>query len=261
MKRTLQIANGFSLIITIVINYLSNTGIFNGNTMASVSARYQNLFTPSGYAFSIWGLIYLGLSAFIIYQGRSLFNKDANDQVVMNTGWWFVLSCVANCTWVLAWLYEYTALSVLIMVALLFCLLRIILSVNKMQPDAPVKIFAIWPFSIYTAWICVALMANIAAWLTKMQWNAFGIAETIWAIVMICVAGAILLSVSWGRNMPGFSLVGAWALMAIAVADWNKAHLVTQAALVVSVILLIGFILQVLKNYKRSPEKKSIHLN
>jgi hypothetical protein len=73
MKKTLQIANILALIITLIINYLSNTGIFNGNTMATVSARYQNFFTPAGYAFSIWGVIYLGLAAFVIYQSWGFF--------------------------------------------------------------------------------------------------------------------------------------------------------------------------------------------
>ena len=175
MKRVLQIANGFFLIITVVINYLSNTGIFNGNTMASVSARYQNLFTPAGYAFSIWGLIYLGIFIFIIYQGQNLFKKNENDQIVIKTGWWFVLSCIANCSWVLAWLYEYTGLSVLIMLLLLVCLLRILINANKMRQTTSVKAFAIWPFSIYAGWICVALVANIAALLTKLEWDGFEI--------------------------------------------------------------------------------------
>lgn len=59
MKKTLQIANGFFLLFTIIFNYLSNTGIFNGKTIANVSNQCHNLFTPAGYAFSIWGLIYL----------------------------------------------------------------------------------------------------------------------------------------------------------------------------------------------------------
>ncbi len=73
MKKALQISNVIALLITLAINYLSNTGIFNGNTMATVSARYQNYFTPAGYAFSIWGVIYLGLLAFVIYQGTRAF--------------------------------------------------------------------------------------------------------------------------------------------------------------------------------------------
>lgn len=256
MKKVLQISNGFFFIITVIVNYLSNTGIFNDNTMASVSARYQNLFTPAGYAFSIWGLIYLGVFAFIIYQARSLFKKNASDEIVVRTGWWFVLSCIANCSWVLAWLYEYTGLSVLIMLVLLVCLLRVVINANKIHTDARVKTFVVWPFSIYTGWICVALVANIAAWLTKIQWDGLGIAETSWAIIMICVAGGILLFVALNRALPGFSLVGVWALVAISLADWNKAPLVAKAALVVSIILLISVVLQGIKNYKAVAKAK-----
>ena len=260
MKRILQIANGFFLIITVIINYLSNTGVFNNNTMASVSVRYQNLFTPAAYAFSIWGLIYLGVFGFIIYQARSLFKKNANDAIVIKTGWWFVLSCMANSGWVLAWLHEYTGLSVLLMLVLLICLLRVVINAKKMQNDTGVTRFVVWPFSIYTGWVCVAFVANIAAWLTKRQWDGFGITETGWAIIMICAAGAILLFVTLNYAMTGFSLAGAWALVAISVADWNKDRLVAQAAIVVSIILLVSFVLQGLKN-SGSVAKKKIYIS
>src|SRR5690625_2717161 len=108
MKKTLQISNGVALITMISINYLATTGTFNDQTVGSVSDQYQSLFTPAGYAFSIWSLIYLGLFAFVIYQGRSLVKKDAedrsddptnaadNDEVVMQIGWWFVITSIAN---------------------------------------------------------------------------------------------------------------------------------------------------------------------
>lgn len=81
MLKKLQIANGFFLVFTIVFNYLSNTGIFNGKTIANVSDQYQNLFTPAGYAFSIWGFIYLLLIGFVFYTGRSLFNPEKNERM------------------------------------------------------------------------------------------------------------------------------------------------------------------------------------
>ena len=75
MKKTLQIANGVALVFTIVMNYLSNTGIFNGNTMQTVSDNYRNFFTPAGYAFSIWGVIYLGLLGFVFYRPIPFYQK------------------------------------------------------------------------------------------------------------------------------------------------------------------------------------------
>ncbi len=67
MKKILSVLNIFALIITIFINYLSNTGAIGGKTIAAVSEKYPALFTPANYAFSIWGLIYLGLLCFIVY--------------------------------------------------------------------------------------------------------------------------------------------------------------------------------------------------
>lgn len=88
MHKTLQIANIIALIVMVAVNYLSNTGLFNNETMASVSASYENLFTPAGYAFSIWGFIYLGLTGFIIHQSKGLFNSNCTTpDVVARIGW------------------------------------------------------------------------------------------------------------------------------------------------------------------------------
>ncbi len=257
MKKILQIANGIAFIVTLVINYLSNTGIFNGNTMATVSARYQNYFTPAGYAFSIWGLLYLGLLAFVIYQGRGLFTKVNEEWPVKEIGWWFVISCVANSLWVFAWLYNYTGLSVIIMIVLLFSLFKIVFNTRMELDDLPLKkiAFVWWPFSLYSGWITVALIADVAAWLTKIQWSGFGISGIAWTIIMIIVAGIINLIVTWSRNMREYALVASWALIAIGVANWNKAQPVVITAVGVAVILFISSGIHAYINRQTSPFK------
>lgn len=242
MKKTLQMANILALIITIIMNYFSNTGVFNGNTMATVSAKYQNLFTPSGYAFSVWGLIYIGLIAFCIYQSKGLFNKAETRSVVTEIGWTFVVSCIANCLWILAWLYEFTGASVLVMVLLLVSLLRIIM-LTRMELDlVPFKrvAFVWWPFSLYAGWIMVAIIANIAAYLTKIQWNGFGISDTNWTVIMLCVAGILFLFLTWNRNMRECAFVGAWGIAAVANANWNGNQTVAFTAATVAVIIVIS---------------------
>lgn len=242
MKRTLQIANIIALIVTVVINYLSNTGIFNNSTMASVSARYENFFTPSGYAFSIWGLIYLLLTAFVIYQARGISGKRQVPAVVERIGWLFVLSCAANSAWVLAWLYDFTGLSVLIMLVLLSSLWLIIVRTRMEMDLIPIKKIALtwWPFAIYFGWITVALIANIAAWFTKIGWNGFGLSPVAWTVIMICVAGVVHLTLTWKRNLRESSMVGVWALVAIAVANWGTTPVVVDTALVVSSVILVS---------------------
>lgn len=257
MKKAFQILNGVALIATIIINYLSNTGIFDGNTMTTVSDKYHNYFTPAGYAFSIWGVIYLGLIAFVIYQARSLFNKVDDEWPVLEIGWWFIVSCVANCLWVIAWLYDYTGWSVIIMVILLVSLIKIILATRMELDDLPLKkiAFVWWPFCFYSGWITVALVADAAAWLTKVNWNGFGISEVAWAIIMIVIAGIINLFITWNRNMREFALVGAWALIAIAVANLNIQATIKITAIVVAAILLISSGIHSYKNRDTNPFK------
>ena len=260
MKKSLQIVNGIAVVCTIVINYLSNTGVFNGNTMASVSAKYQNYFTPAGYAFSIWGLIYLGLLAFVVYSGKTLFKRAGDEWPVMEIGWWFVISCIANSCWVIAWLYEYTGLSVIIMIILLISLVKIILNTRMELDDLPLKkiAFVWWPFCIYSGWISVALIANVAAYLTKIKWNGFGISAVSWAIIMIIIAGLLNIFITWKRNMREFALVGVWALIAISVSNKNGEQSVVYSAWIIAAIIFISLSLHAYKNRKTNPFKNRI---
>lgn len=256
MKKTLQIANAIALIITLAINYLSNTGVLNGNTMKTISDKYHNYFTPAGYAFSIWGLIYLGMIAFVVYTGRSFF-KNPNDhnsenEVVLKIGWWFVISCMANSLWVVFWLYDFIGLSVILMVILLFSLLKIVINARMELDFHPFKkyLFIFWPFAIYTGWITVALVADIAAWLTKINWNGWGISEISWTIIMILIAGVINVLMVWKRNLREFGLAGIWALIAISVANKNELQSIVYACYTAAAIILISIIMNTLKNRK-----------
>jgi len=258
MKKASQIANGIALMVTIVINYLSNTGVFNGNTMKTISDKYHNYFTPAGYAFSIWGLIYIGLLAFVIYTGRALFKKVKDEWPVSEIGWWFVVSCAANCFWVIAWLYDYIGLSVLLMIILLYSLVKIILNARMELDDLPLKkiAFVWWPFCLYSGWISVALIADIAAYLTKIKWNGFGISDIVWTLIMIVIAAILNVFITWKRNMREFALAGAWALVAIAVANWNLEKIIVYGALTAAVIIFINSLIHAYRNRASNPLKK-----
>jgi hypothetical protein len=250
MKKTLQVANIVALLVTIVMNYLSNTGFFNNSTMATVSARYQNLFTPAGYAFSIWGLIYIGLIAFAIRQSQGLFNTKPVREVVEKIGWMFVISCIANCLWILAWLYDYTGASVVIMIVLLTSLCSIVLR-TRMELDLIFfrKIaLECWPFALYLGWICVAIIANIAAYLTKIKWEGFGLSAASWTIIMIAAATLINLLLIWQRNLRESATAGIWALIAVAVANWEVDKPIAYTALAAAGIIFLNCGLQAFKN-------------
>jgi len=209
-KKNLFVANGFALVLMVAVNYLSNAGLLNGNSMKTISDRYFNYFTPAGYAFSIWGLIYLGLLGFVFYTGLNGKKDPKRSFVLLKIGWWFVLFALANSCWVVAWLYDCIGLSVLVMGVLLFCLVKIIIN-TRMELDAhPLKdyVFIYWPFALYTGWITVALIANISAYLTEIGWKGWGISDVSWAIIMVCVAGIVNIIMVYTRNLREFARWG-----------------------------------------------------
>ncbi|MEG0760299.1 tryptophan-rich sensory protein [Chryseobacterium sp.] len=249
MTRLFQLLNMVALVVTIGINYLSNTGIFNNETMATISAKYQNLFTPAGYAFSIWGLIYIGLLGFVIYFGPFIKNTDDKEKIILNVGWWFIVSCVANSLWVFTWLYEYTFLTIPIMVLLFISLLKIIGNNRGLieSKNFRTAIFLRVPFYIYSGWISVALIADVAAYLKKIQWSGFGISETSWTVLMFVVAAIIHLYMVWKINMTAFALVAVWALIAIAVANKDSNHMVYISAIITAIFIFVNVCFQMFK--------------
>ena len=250
MKKTLQILNGIAFISTIFINYLSNTGIMNGKTIGSISDNIKSLFTPAGYAFSIWGLIYLLLFGFIFYQGRSLFKKNINDDFILKINYWFIISCIANFLWIFSWVYEYTGISCLFIFILLFSILKIIFN-NNLQIEKTSKsrlIFLNLPFVIYGGWVTVASVANVSSFLVKLNWNGFNISPILWTIIMIIIATVINIIVVYKRNMYAFAFVGTWALIAIGVANQTNENSITYVTYFASALLVSYNIFRKIKN-------------
>lgn len=258
MKKTLQIGNGIALISTVFINYLSNTGVMNNTTIGEISNDYRSLFTPAGYTFAIWGIIYLLLFGFAIYQGRSLFVTVKNDDFVLKTGWWFMLSCLFNSLWVFAWIYEYTGLSCVFIFLLLVSLLKIVVD-NRMELDDkpfPIIVFVWWPFVIYSGWVTVASIANVSTYLIKIGWDGFGISEVTWTFVFITIAIFINQYVIWKRNMREFAIVGAWALVGIGNANSMTNENIMYFAFSSAVILIISALIHGFKNRATNPFMK-----
>lgn len=57
-----------SYLIMIVVNALANILPINNLTTGQVSDSFPNLFAPIGLTFSIWGVIYLLLGIYSVYQ-------------------------------------------------------------------------------------------------------------------------------------------------------------------------------------------------
>ena len=226
--------NGLAFVLVIVVNTLANALPIGGQTTGEVSARYPSLFTPAGYVFSIWGFIYLLLLGFVVYQALPAQSRSAQLHAVHKP---FVLSCLANASWIFAWHYNQIWLSFLLMLVLLASLVLIYLrnqrhalgqSENRRR-SLGVYICLMLPFSVYTAWICVATLANFSALQLVVGWQHWPFHETAQVVVKIALAASIAVAVLYKLKDLAFVAVVVWACVGIALAP-SQAALVAGAA-------------------------------
>lgn len=255
MTRNLSILNLLTVILLIIVNYYSQILELNDNTIGSVSQEYYNLFTPAPYAFSIWGLIFIALLVYSIFQINRAFFSDEDHQFITNSGPWFAIANIACAGWVIAWLYEHVILSVVLMLIILVSLLRIVCKTNMEKWDAPFKIIAFtwWPICLYAGWITVATIANIAALLVKLGYKGMLSTQIIITVVMIIVAVIINLLMVYLRNMREFALVGMWALFAIFIRHQDQYPSIAYTALAGTIIIFIYVGYHGFKNRKSNP--------
>jgi benzodiazapine receptor len=212
----LQVGNVLAFVFVIIINSIAGgTKLLGGLNTADVSAAFPTLITPAGFTFAIWGVIYLLLGIFIVYQLLPGHRGDAFNEKI---GYLFILSSLFNIAWLFLWQYEYITASVVLIFALLLSLIAIYVRLNVGRSNATrdEKICVHAPFSVYLGWITIATIADVSSALVSINWNGLGIASSTWAQLVTVVALAITLLLLVTRRDPAYGLVVVWALTGIA---------------------------------------------
>lgn len=234
------------VILTILFNGLANALPLNNQTTGEISDRFEVFFVPAGYVFSIWGLIYLGLLAFAIYQAMPAQRENPRLRSIWIA---FLTGALANMFWLFLWHYEQFLLTLFAMLILLGSLIVIYLrlGIHRAKVSKGERWLVHLPFSIYLGWITVATIANVTSLLEFYGWNGWGISPAIWAVIML-IAGTIIASaVSLTRADTAYMLVIMWAFAGIAVkhADTRSVALsATLATVVTGLMWILGVLLK-----------------
>jgi translocator protein len=248
-KKTLLIGNILALVVVLITNALANILPINGLNTGQISDLYPSLFTPAGFTFSIWGVLYLLQIGFVVVQFR------VKDQPYFNElSIWFWLSCFANVSWILVWHYLFTAASVAVMLVLLFSLTRIFLLLQQTKSRNKTEWFFIkLPFTFYFAWICVATIANISALLISLDWHGGLLTEENWTVVMIAIAASLGLFIAFKFKEPAFLIVLIWAFFGI-YDRWID----TEHTILVSASRVAGIVLALLLGKLLVDKRKNV---
>jgi len=231
-----QITNLLSVILALVVNVLAAALPLNNQTTAEISDRFKVYFVPAGYVFAIWGLIYIGWIAFIVYQ---FLPAQKESPRLRGLGYLFALTGVFNASWLFCWQYNQVGLSVIVMLILLGLLIASYLSLNigRTTISTAEKWSVDIPFSVYLGWITVATVANVTDWLYFINWNGFGIAPQVWAVIMLIVASLLGLLMTVTRRDSGYTFVLVWSFAGIAIKQAAE-PLVADSAWVAALIAL-----------------------
>ena len=193
----------------LTINALANTLPINGKTTGALSDQYINLFTPQGFTFAIWGLIYGLLLIYTV--GVVIRPMTPLSQKVSP---WFVGNALLNSSWILAWHYELLGLSLAIMLGLLYTLIQLQLRLknNRRWQD---QLWFRLPFTVYFAWITIATIANVTALLVGYGWVGLGPTAAVWTVVILIVGIAIALTQIGYFRQWSYAAVVLWAYWGI----------------------------------------------
>jgi hypothetical protein len=228
-------------LLTIAVNGLANGLPLNGQGTGEISDRFDIYFVPAGYVFSIWGLIYLGLLVFSIYQALPM-QRDNELLKRIAPAYW--IGSLANAAWIFLWHYEFFYLTLIAMLTILASLIYIHAKLFESKDDLGrnLKWFVKYPFSIYLGWISVATIANVSQVLFYSGWDGWGISSESWAVLMISVATTLGLLMQWRENDTPYVLVLVWAFVGIALKQSSNL-LVANTAWVSSGILALVVII------------------
>ncbi|WP_207425579.1 hypothetical protein [Pedobacter sp. SYSU D00535] len=256
-------------LFSLLISYGSNATWFNSQTIGEVSYKYETLFTPADFTFSIWAVIYTSLAAFMIYHTWRAFKGEENSEAnrdFRKIGWWFLINNFASAAWVLAWTRELLLASAVLMIIQLICLIfiNIELGIYDLARNLSAKVFTQFPFAIYLAWISIATIANLSSVIGALPTENFILSAGTWTILLICFAAILSLFMVHVRKNVFFGIVVIWAIYGVA-SNLSKSPSATtnhiiDTVLACMVITCVSVIVQLMRNFRKQREAQLARL-
>lgn len=247
-----QVLVVLSVIATLIVNALSNILPFNDLTTGEVSGRFDVLYVPAGYVFSIWSLIYIGLIAFAIFQALP---ANRSRLRLRRIGLLVIVSCLANMAWLFLWHYLLFGYTLLAMGVLLLSLIFIYM---KLQAKVTFQSLEQWsveiPFRIYLGWIIVATLANVTIALESSGWSGLGLPDTFWAVFLLILATALGWWFARYQNDAIVPLVLVWAFIGIAI---KQRGVVEHAGWAAAILCLVAAGITIFQSIKPSSRSRA----
>ncbi len=251
-----------AVLVMFAVNALSTMLPLNGVTPGEASARYPNLLVPAPYVFSIWGVIYLLIIGYVLYQ-FGLFRKKGepvNTSLLRKTGIDFIVTCLLNAAWLFAWHYGLLILSFGIIVLYLLTLISLEIMISKETLSKREALLIRLPFSVNFGWLTVATIANATALLVGLGFGGLGISEAVWTMIILAVGALIAIATALRFHDAAYLAVFLWAYAGILQNHLSKSGfagaypgVVVMASASIAAFAVV-FVTLLIQRAKRRPE-------
>jgi len=242
----LQVVNILAIIITIIVNAIAEAIPINGVSSKDVSDYFPSLFTPPGYVFSIWSVIYTLLIVFMVFQALP---SQRNASYLKPTAVFFVIGGVINDSWLILFHYAYAQpglyaftpiLIVLFLVLMLYTYIK--LEIGVVNVPTKQKIAVHLPISVYAGWVSLAVIANIASVLNVLIPGIPLATQELWTALIIIVALVLTILMLVLRRDAAYGLVVIWATVGISTAQ-SAIPIIYFAAIGTALIITLAILL------------------
>jgi translocator protein len=234
-------------VATVVVNGLANALPIAGRETGAISDAFPVLITPAGYVFSIWGLIYLGLVGYAVWQSLP---AQASNPRVRDLVWPVTIGNLANLTWILLWHHLWIGTSLLVMLVLLGSLIVTYLRLRpapgtrtaRGEVSRAERLWARGTFSVYLGWITIATVANVTIALYDRGWRDgfLFLPAQVWGVVTLLVAVALGARMLLRYRDLAYAGVLVWAFIGIVVAQSSWVYVAATAVVGALVLLFIA---------------------
>ena len=238
-----QGANVVFAVAQVVLSGLAGAGLLGGRTTGEIADDYPTYVGPAGYAFAIWGLIFLSCLAYAAYQASP---DRRENPMLRKIGWWTASAFAGNSLWLLAFHAERFLLAGALIFWILLSLTRAFVGIvrfGRRSISGEERWLVEAPIGVFFGWIAAASVVNAAQVLVAYGFDGWGfLTETQWSVALLLVGALFACATTAASGSVAYASAVVWALAAIAAEQLKDSAAVasTAGALAVLIVVLLA---------------------
>lgn len=215
-----------------------------GQTAAEFAADSDATLKVAGYAFAIWGVIYLGL---LVYAVRQVLPQTGESLLIHRFGWPSAAAMTGIGLWIIAAALDAEIATIVLIFGSLAVLLVPLLSnagaVRALHLRDRDRWMVVWPLAMLAGWLTVAAPLNLITVTTGNGDLPPALSPTVWAMIAITVVVVVALAVTQRIRSVAYAIPVAWGLLGAFLAEQARNGPLAYFALGAAVAVLVGAIM------------------